>query len=86
MPCAEHSSVFTPCMAEWQLKLANLAGLTSEQKEDAELAIPSLYTTTKERDFFLRGSDAEACRLVSKLLAKGKRATRGLPLRPMEQA
>ena len=60
-------------MAEWQRTLANLAGLTKEQKEDAELAIPSLFTTTQERDFFLRGSDVEACLRVSKLLTKGER-------------
>ena len=60
-------------MAEWQRTLANLAGLTNEQKEDAEVAIPSIYTTTQERDFFLRGLDVEACRRVSKLLAKGER-------------
>ena len=59
-------------MAEWHHKLANLAGLTREQKEDAEVAIPSMFTTTPEREFFLRGSDDEACRRVSKLLATGK--------------
>ena len=59
-------------MADWQLKLANLTGLTDEQKEDAEIAITSIYVTTQERNFFLRGSGAEAWRRVSKLLAKGK--------------
>ena len=76
-------------MADWQRKLANLAGLTSEQKEDAEVAIPSMYTTTPERDFFLRGSDDEACRRVSKLLAKGKRGpapSHGLDFEPLKHS
>lgn len=60
-------------MAEWQLKLVNLAELTHEQKDDAEIAITSRYMTTLERNFFLRGSDDDACRRVSKLLAKGKK-------------
>ena len=60
-------------MAEWQRTLENLAGLTNEQKEDAEMVIPRMYTTTQERDFFLRGSDEQACQRVSKLLASGER-------------
>ena len=76
-------------MANWQRTLAKLAGLTSEQKEDAEVAIPSMYTTTKECNFFLRGTDEEACRRVSKLLAKGKRGptpSHGLDFEPLKHS
>ncbi len=59
-------------MAEWQLKLESLAGLTSEQKDEAEVMIPSLFTTLSERNHFLCGSDESASRRVSLLLAKGK--------------
>ena len=60
-------------MAEWQLKLAKLPRLTSEQKQYAEVAIPCMYPTTVEREYLLRGTDDEACQRVSMLLATGKR-------------
>ena len=60
-------------MATWQHKLEKLTGLTSEEKEDAEVAISTVYATTAERDHFIRGTDNEVCRRISKLLlAKGE--------------
>ena len=58
-----------PCiMALWQRKLENLPELTSEDKEEAEMVIPRTFISIEERNYFLRGSDEEASRRVSKLL------------------
>ena len=76
MSCADHPAL----MAEWYLKLLNLTGLTKEQKDEAEVTIPSMFPTPSERNLFLRGSDEEDCRRVSMLLAK---AGESGPARPM---
>lgn len=58
-------------MAQWQFRLDGLQGLTREEKILAEVAIPRTYAA-KERSFFLREPDEEACDRVRALLSTGE--------------
>ncbi len=64
------SPSFLTKMADWQVKLEGLTGLTREQKDEAEVFILQRCSPV-ERNHFVRGSDDEASARILKLLQPG---------------